>query len=86
MPSVLDTGLRVVTRAFQGDGLRRLPGELVDVAPWPNAAALERARYLDRLPADATPVVVEDGRTFMSAQAAVEAGYDVNVTPSDDEV
>jgi len=84
---MLDSGLRVVRRSYQGSGVRRRPGELIDVTEVRTGVQLERERFIAPVPQDVVPVVVEDGRTFVSAERARDAGYDVAVVPvpNDDE-
>jgi len=77
-----DSGLRVVRRSYGGRGCRRRPGEIVDIDRMRTARELESENFLGPLPDGCQPVVVEDGRTFVSAEAAIAAGYEVAVEPA----
>lgn len=74
MTVMTDAGLRVVRRSY-GGSVRRAVGEVVDVERMRMARQLESEGFLGRLPVDAEPIVVDDGRTFVSVEAAVAAGY-----------
>lgn len=79
MVTAIDTGLRVVRRSYHGNGVRRRPGEVIDVEGVRMARQLQTEGYIGPMPHDAVPVVVEDGRTFISPDTAADAGYDVIV-------
>ncbi len=62
--------LMLVGRSFFGDGAQRHPGEIVDTEGWRNIDALVRTRFLGPVPFGIVPHVRDDGRAFISEEAA----------------
>ncbi|MFA6044765.1 MAG: hypothetical protein WC718_07260 [Phycisphaerales bacterium] len=57
-----------VTKAFEDDGVQRLPGECVDALPWRTAMELERQRYIQPLPEGVQPVGDNEGRWWLGPE------------------
>lgn len=71
------TTLAVVVRSFNGSGIKRERGEVVDVTGWHNVRALKDNRYLADLPygaRDFTDIEISGvTRRFLSEDKAIEA-------------
>jgi len=63
-----------VLKAFDDDGVERLPGECVNALPWRTSTQLEAQRYIQPLPEGVEPVGDDGGRWWLAAEWLVRHG------------
>ena len=72
--ATLESTLFVVRRPFDGAGLSRERGEVVDTVDWLHVRGLVSGRYLEALPHRSSPVSCTCGRSWIDTDARAAHG------------